>query len=141
MSMPAGSRACSTISHRCSRIFLDGLFGIALADGRYHENEEGFLRNVAEIFGIGERGFSCMEERHVSGRPRDPWQVLGVPRGTDLRDVRARWRELIRLNHPDKLIARGLPQETVALANARIAAINQAWEEISARDGGRRTAH
>jgi hypothetical protein len=31
------------------------------------------------------------------------------------------------------MIARGLPPETVNLANARIAAINHAWEEIAAR--------
>lgn len=112
---------------------LEGLFTIALADGNYHEGEEGFLRRVADIFGIGGLSFGCIEERHVSGRPRDPWQVLGVPRDADLPAVRARWRELVRANHPDRMIARGLPEETVALANSRIAAINQAWEEISAR--------
>ena len=31
------------------------------------------------------------------------------------------------------MIARGLPPETVNLANARLAQINRAWEEISAR--------
>ena len=31
------------------------------------------------------------------------------------------------------MIARGLPAETVNLGNARLAQINRAWEEISAR--------
>jgi DnaJ like chaperone protein len=120
---------------------LEGLFNIAMADGRYHENEEGFLRSVAEIFGIGERCFACIEERHVSGRPRDPWQVLGVPRDADLKAVRTRWRELIRVHHPDKLIARGLPEDAISLANARVAAINQAWKEISGRNAAGRAMH
>ena len=111
---------------------LEGLFQIALADGRYHGGEELFLARVAEIFGVPPLAFTCIEARHL-GRRHDPWQVLGVPRDADLRTVRARWRELVRQNHPDKMIARGLPPETVNLANARIAAINQAWEEISAR--------
>jgi DnaJ like chaperone protein len=119
---------------------LEGLFNIAMADGRYHEGEESFLHRVAEIFGIRPLSFACIEERHIGGRPRDPWQVLGVPRNTDLATVRARWRDLIRTNHPDKMIARGLPEETVALANARIAAINQAWEEISTRERDRKAA-
>ena len=59
--------------------------------------------------------------------------MLGVPRDADLATVRARWRDLVRANHPDKMIARGLPDETVNLANARLALINAAWEEISAR--------
>ena len=59
--------------------------------------------------------------------------MLGVPRDADIAAVRARWRTLVRENHPDRMIARGLPAESVTLANARLAAINAAWEEISAR--------
>lgn len=113
---------------------LEGLFEIAMADGRYHEGEEGFLRRVAEIFRVPEKAFDLIEARHLEGRLSDPWQVLGVPRDADLATVRARWRDLVRAMHPDHMIARGLPVETVKLATARLAAINRAWEEISARN-------
>ena len=33
-------------------------------------------------------------------------------------------------NHPDRLIARGVPEEFVRIANDRLAAINSAWERI-----------
>ncbi len=112
---------------------LEGLFHIALADGRFHEDEEQFLATVATIFGVAPQAYACMEARLVGGHERDPWQVLGVARDSDLATVRARWRELVRIHHPDKMIARGLPPETVSLGNARLAAINRAWEEISAR--------
>jgi DnaJ like chaperone protein len=112
---------------------LEGLFQIALADGRYHEGEEHFLRTVAEAFDLSPQVFAQIESRHLEGQREDPWQVLGVPRDASLPEVRARWRELVRAHHPDKMIARGLPPETVHLATARIAAINRAWEEISAR--------
>lgn len=112
---------------------LEGLFQIALADGRYHEGEEGFLRTVAEIFGISPETFALIESRHLEGHREDPWQVLGIARDAPIAAVRARWRDLVRTHHPDKMIARGLPPETVNLANARIAAINRAWEEISRR--------
>jgi DnaJ like chaperone protein len=113
---------------------LEGLFYVAVADGGYHEAEEGFLRRVAEIFEIAPRAFACIEARHVAGDGRDPWRVLGVPRDADYATIRARWRALVRENHPDRMIARGLPPESVALANARLAAINAAWEEIAARE-------
>jgi len=112
---------------------LEGLFHIAMADGRYHAGEEAFLRRVAAEFDISERAFGCIEARHASGRTRDPWRVLGVPRDADLATIRARWRDLVRASHPDQMIARGLPIETVTLANARLAAINAAWEEIRSR--------
>ena len=59
--------------------------------------------------------------------------MLGLPRDADFATARARWRELVRAHHPDKMIARGLPPETVDLGNARLAQINRAWEEIAAR--------
>lgn len=112
---------------------LEGLFHIALADGSYHDLEAGFLARVAEIFGIPAETFGCIEARLTSSDARDPWKVLGVPRGAPLPEARARWRELVRAHHPDKVIARGLPVESVNLANARLATINRAWDEISRR--------
>lgn len=112
---------------------LEGLFHVALADGRYHEGEEDFLNEVARRFGVAPDAFDAIEARHLEGRRQDPWAVLGLPRDADFATARARWRELVRAHHPDKMIARGLPPETVNLGNARLAQINRAWEELSAR--------
>ncbi len=112
---------------------LEGLFHVALADGRYHEGEEAFLAAVGRIFGVAPAAFDAIEARHVEGRRQDPWLVLGLPHDADFATARKRWRELVRTHHPDKMIARGLPPETVNLGNARLAQINRAWEEISAR--------
>jgi DnaJ like chaperone protein len=112
---------------------LEGLFHVALADGRYHGDEEAFLGAVGRIFGVMPEVFDAIEARHLEGRRQDPWQVLGLRRDADLATARARWRALVRAHHPDKMIARGLPPETVNLGNARLAQINRAWEEVSAR--------
>ena len=45
-------------------------------------------------------------------------------------DVRAAWRKLVRETHPDQMMARGVPEEAVKLAERRLVAINRAWEEI-----------
>jgi len=34
-------------------------------------------------------------------------------------------------NHPDKLIARGVPKEFVAIATEKLAAINEAYAQIA----------
>jgi DnaJ like chaperone protein len=112
---------------------LEGLFHVALADGCYNEVEGSFLHRVSDIFGISPQGFAAIEARLAPCAKRDPWQVLGAPHDADLATIRARWRKLVRENHPDRMIARGLPPEGVALASARLAAINAAWEEIAAR--------
>lgn len=60
----------------------------------------------------------------------DPYAVLGVTRDTPFEAVRRRYRELVAENHPDRLIARGVPEEFLAIANDRAAAINAAYEAI-----------
>ncbi len=112
---------------------FEGLMHVAIADGGYKPAEEEFLHRVAEIFGLSPGRVACFEARLVGGPHRDPWQVLGLPHDADMAAARARWRKLVRENHPDRLIARGLPAEGVELATARLAAINAAWEEIEAR--------
>ena len=39
-------------------------------------------------------------------------------------EARARWRSLVRENHPDRAIAAGLPREAIRLAEARTRALN-----------------
>jgi DnaJ like chaperone protein len=61
----------------------------------------------------------------------DPYQVLGVSPDMPQDEIRRAWRRLVRETHPDSMIARGVPEEAVKLAEKRLIAINRAWEEIS----------
>ncbi|MDN2580578.1 DnaJ family molecular chaperone [Aquibium sp. ELW1220] len=108
---------------------LDGLFHIAKADGLIHEKELRFLARIAEIFAIGERRFEAILARHVIGE-KDPWAVLGVARDTSFEEVRRHYLRLVSDNHPDRMMARGVPEEFLALANDRMAALNAAYETI-----------
>jgi DnaJ like chaperone protein len=115
---------------------MEGLFHIAMADGTYHPNEEAFLRRVAEIFGLDEGDFRRLRSRFVADAHPDPYSVLGVSRGTPLPQVRKAWQRLVRDSHPDRMIARGVPQEAIKLAEKRMVAINRAWEEINEEAAG-----
>lgn len=110
---------------------MEGLFRVAVADGAYHEAEDRFLREVAEIFGLRDCCFRGLRERHVPGLPHDPYDVLDVDRDAPLEDIRAAWRTAVKENHPDRIQARGVPPEAVRLAEQRLMAVNAAWEEIS----------
>ncbi|HQU67117.1 MAG TPA: molecular chaperone DjiA [Albidovulum sp.] len=112
---------------------MEGLFHIALADGEYHPHEDAFLREVARIFGIGDRCFRSLVGRLVPGAVPDPYDVLDVPPDAPIAAVRAAWRQAVKENHPDRLISHGLPQEAMRLAEERMAAINRAWEEINGK--------
>jgi DnaJ like chaperone protein len=110
---------------------MEGLFHIALADGFFHPNENVFLEDVAQIFGQTDQQFRALRARFVSDAPKDPYDILGVDPATPIDDIRAAFRQLVRNNHPDAMIARGVPPEAVQLAEKRMADINRAWAEIA----------
>ncbi|MCR8827137.1 molecular chaperone DjiA [Pseudosulfitobacter koreensis] len=109
---------------------MEGLFHIALADGHYHEDEAAFLERVAEIFDLSAARFEALRARSVPNQKCDPYTVLGVECEADLQTTRAAWRKLVRENHPDVLMSRGLPEEAIGMAQKRLIEINRAWEEI-----------
>lgn len=110
---------------------MEGLFHIAVADGFYHPGENEFLERVAEIFGLQDRQFRALRARFVKDAVADPYSVLGLAPEATLEEIRQAWRALVRENHPDRLVARGLPEEAVKMAERRLVDINRAWEEIS----------
>ena len=112
---------------------MEGLFHIAMADGTYHPNEDAFLETVADIFGMPEARFAALRARFVPDTSPLPHSVLGIAPGATLAEARAAWRTLVRANHPDVLIARGLPEEAVKMAEKRMIDINRAWETLSGK--------
>lgn len=126
------SKLCGSGHPNCAMLedVLDGLFFIAKADGALHEREGQFLHRVAEIFEISEAHYQTIMARHVDLGQADPYVVLGIPRGSPPDAVKRHYRQLVATNHPDRLIARGLPKELIAIATARLAAINVAYELI-----------
>lgn len=117
--------------HDTLRDLMEGLFHIAIADGDYHPQEDDFLERVAGIFGLPPRTFRQLRARFVPDAHPDPWDVLGVEPGTDIDTVRQAWRRQVRESHPDQMMARGVPEEAIRMAEKRLIAINHAWEEIS----------
>jgi DnaJ like chaperone protein len=116
--------------HQALVDLLEGLFYIAVADGRYHPNENVFLEEVARIFGVQSRDFVNMRARFVPDENPDPYCVLGIEPTADAETVRQAWRALVREYHPDRMIARGVPEEAMKLAEKRLIQANWAYEEI-----------
>jgi len=116
---------------------LGGLFHIALADGRVCSAEDDYLREVARHFGFDAADYARIRALHVAPRQdtlEDPYAILGVSPGVSAGVIREAYHRLVRESHPDLVIAQGLPPECVALATARIARINAAYDQIAKRE-------
>jgi DnaJ like chaperone protein len=114
---------------------LDGLFEIAKADGVFHPGEAAYLERVAEIFGFSPGEYRRIRAAHVGPDRGDPYVILGVDFQASDEEVKATYRLLVRENHPDRLIGRGVPEEFVRLATDKLAAINAAYDRIRRERG------
>ena len=114
---------------------LDGLFEIAKADGVLHPGEAVFLERVADIFGFAPNEFRRIRASHFAPELTDPYVILGLSYAADNDELKQTYRRLVRENHPDSLMARGVPPEFIKLANDKLAAINSAYEKIQLERG------
>ncbi len=112
---------------------MEGLFHIAVADGQYHPNEDAFLTDVGQIFGLTDRCFTRLRAQYVPDAEADPYDLLGVEPDMSLKEIRSVWRSQVRDTHPDAMLARGVPEEAVKIAERKLIAINRAWETIQAQ--------
>lgn len=109
---------------------LQCLFYIAKADGDVTPAELDYLRAVGRIFGLGQAAFHRLCAEECSGCDVDPYGVLGVEPQIDDDSLKAAYRRLIREHHPDRLIARGMPADFIAIATDKMARINAAYDII-----------
>ena len=129
------------------------LVGIALADGAFSEPERSALYQIARLLSLPQREvdqlvamlnaqaqFQQHQYRSGGGRHQSAQQrpselatayaALGVAPETSDGDIKRRYRKLMSENHPDKLIAEGVPDELLRVATERAQEITAAYEVI-----------
>ncbi|MFK7891220.1 MAG: co-chaperone DjlA [Granulosicoccus sp.] len=149
------------------RMFVEIQIQAALADGTISVEEERALLKVAAVLGFTEYTYRQIEmlvrysmgagQRHSdsaggakrsSGRKAPPvdegrlsvsdaYRALGVERSADKATVKRAYRRLMSQHHPDKLIAKGLPEEMIKLATDKTQFTQKAYEKIKEARGWR----
>jgi DnaJ like chaperone protein len=114
---------------------LEGLFEIAMADGPVNPVEADYLAQVARIFGLSSGRFERAKAAALGIVECEPCVILGIdPLATD-QQIREAWLHQVRANHPDRLMAQGLPEEAIAVANRKLALINDAYDRLRRERG------
>ena len=73
--------------------------------------------------------------RARASRLADAYEVLGVAASSADAEVTRAFRRLMSQNHPDKLVAQGLPESMVAAAHERTQRILEAYETVKSHRG------
>lgn len=109
---------------------LDCLFYVANADGIVHPKEIEFLDTAAKIFDMEPIAYRRLKALHFGQGDSDPYLILGVATDIDDAALKVAFRKLVKENHPDLMVARGVPIDLIKIAESRMASINSAYETV-----------
>ncbi len=108
---------------------LDILMRVAMADGRLSPEEEDLVRRAALVFGFSEQDVSRLRAR-FSGTDESAYHVLGLAPDASDEALKHRYRTLVKEYHPDRIAAKGLPDEFTRFAQDKFREIQTAYESI-----------
>ena len=124
-------------------MFLEIQLQAAYADGVMHPAEKQALRNICEHLGIAPAQLDRLEEMLRAGFGRagydaasaktslqDAYHLLGVDESVSDAELKKTYRRLMSQHHPDKLVARGLPEQMIKDATEKTQQIKAAYELI-----------
>jgi DnaJ like chaperone protein len=103
---------------------------------------------VCQLLGISQQEFEAVAQRmkaeqsfHQSGGQgqfeaaggqglKQAYGVLGVDPDCDAKSLKTAYRKLMSQHHPDKLVARGLPDEMMQIAKQKTQEIQAAYDAV-----------
>lgn len=110
-------------------MFFEMLFTVALADGVLHPAEEKILRAAPVLLGLQGNAYDMVRRQFVNDLTHH-YAMLGLEDGADMTAVKKAYRKLVSEYHPDKVIAKGLPEDFIKFAEEKFREINEAYEAI-----------
>ena len=126
------------------KMFLEIQVQAALADGSVHGTERRVLGRISDQLGFPP-GFIDEVLRFIRGTSRegdteravprgislkDAYDILGVKQSVSDADLKRAYRRLMNQHHPDKLVAKGLPDEMMKIATEKTQKIQKAYDMI-----------
>ncbi|AMO70217.1 molecular chaperone DjlA [Zhongshania aliphaticivorans] len=131
------------------QMLLEALLTMALADGEVDSAEKAILLRVAGYIGVSARDFQrlldmAMAQRQFHGRGaggqqsarssaselQAAYKAIGVTEAMTDAEIKRAYRKLMSQHHPDKLIAKGVPEDMMKIATEKAQEIQAAYELI-----------
>jgi len=144
------------------RLFMDIQMQAAYANGHISPQAKQILQTIAGHLGLGafnfafydtifsarQHGFHHFKQEWQKGQQQsnfyqnqsqtslqEAYALLGISKNATDAEVKKAYRKMMNQNHPDKLIAKGLPEEMIKMATEKTQKIKQAYEQIRTSRG------
>jgi len=132
------------------QMFLEIQIQTALSDAKLDPQERAVLSTIAQELGFTQQQLDQLLARwqaefnfHQQGGSghqtsvSDAYDMLAVNESMSDQDIKRAYRKLMNEHHPDKLVAKGLPPEMMALAKSKAQDIQAAYNRIKSDRGMR----
>lgn len=117
------------------------LFRLSDVNGGPGSRQEELLEDLQFIFRLSHErsytsgpGYKQRTGPSRRGQLKQAYNTLNLEPGADKSQVKKKYRELVKQYHPDKIIAKDLPDEFVEVAQKKFAEIQSAYELIMKQD-------
>lgn len=142
--------------HNLLRMFVEIQVQAAYADGLMHPQEQAVLLHICDRLHISRNEYAQIEafilsqmhgragaggagssQRSTATTLQDAYAMLGISEKVGDNEVKRAYRRLMNQHHPDKLVAKGLPEEMMQVAKEKTQEIKAAYEQIKKTRGMR----
>ena len=129
-----------------ARAFVQIQLQSAIGAGNVGADKRQVLWRIANALGVSRAELAQLEAmvrgfERGAGQPTaaqsldDAYKVLGVTPRASNDEVKMAYRRLMSQHHPDKLVARGLPQSMIGVAEQKTHEVRTAYEQIKTQRG------
>ena len=115
-------------------LMVDIQLRVAVSDGSMTHGEETLILSAVDIFNFSTLRFERLKSQYVQTADKS-YAVLGCSPDDSDDQVKGCYRQRVQEYHPDKIAAKGLPEEFTRFAHDKFREIQEAWERIKAARG------
>ena len=114
---------------RLLEVMIDILLRVSVADGEMNKREEDLILSAVQIFNFSESRYKQLKAKYIKEVDRY-YAILNSSRADTDQNIKQQYRKLVQEYHPDKILAKGLPEEFTKFANDKFIEIQEAYEMI-----------
>jgi len=115
-------------------LMMDVLLRVSSADGHISSEEESMLLSATRIFHYSDTDYSRLKSKYVRVVNKY-YAILKCDETASNEEIKKKYRALVTEYHPDKIEAKGLPEEFIKFANDKFREIQEAYEHIKLERG------
>ena len=115
-------------------LMIEVMLRVAVSDGRLTRGEEALIHSAVNTFNFSDLRYEQLKSQVVQTADK-AYAVLGCSPDDSDDQIKRCYRQRVQEFHPDKIAAKGLPDEFTRFAQDKFREIQEAWEEVKAARG------